>query len=163
VARDAPSIALPKTDHSVFYSYTITMGATEVGSFEKFSKRSTRTVERIRQVMYSKGAQVVDMAWGGTDISLELTHVELYKRSIIDELQGSDTGGMLDLEQCNIKFQIYEIMTMPTTTGTPKFRTIQYVDCVPSDIGKEIDIGTARVLETMTVQVRTVAGSDGWA
>jgi len=164
----SPPVALPATAHSVFYSYTIGIGTattnTEVGSFEKFSRRSTRTVERIRNICYNSGAQAIDMLWGGSDISLELSHVELYTASILDALSGNvgtDTKRnlLLDLEQWNFMFNIFESMYEPATATT---RIIMFGGCVPSDVGKEVDTGTARVLETMTVQVSTVVGSKGW-
>ncbi len=152
-----PLISLPRTLHSVFYAYTITIGGTEIGSFEKFGQRSTRSVERIREVMYSQGARVKDMVWGGTDITLELTRVELYEKSLLSAL-GNTAAGLQGLEYFNFKFQINEVRKDPSAGG--KTRTISFMNCIPSDFSKDIDTGTARVMETMTVQVGYVMASE---
>jgi len=149
-----PPIALPLTPHTVFYAYSITVysrGAQrEIGSFEKFGQRSTRTVERIRQVMYSTGARVVDMVWGGTDITLELNRVELYTKSLVEEF-GFSTP--VSLEHWNSFVNINEVTVR---ASTKKLRTLTFTNCVASDFSKDIDTGTARVMETMTLQASYV-------
>jgi hypothetical protein len=146
-----PYVALPSTDHSVFYAYTIQIGGTEVGSFEKFSERSSRTVERIRQIYYNQGARPADMVWGGTDYTLELTHVEWYTYSLLRYL-GVATPA---LEYMNFKINISEIKRTPQGAVS----TLAFQDCVISDYTKDIDVGTARVMESMSVQCRWVTQS----
>jgi hypothetical protein len=143
-----PYVGLPDIPHSVFYAYTISVGTMEIGSFEKFSQKSTRTVERIREIYYNTGAKVIDMVWGGTDITLELSRVELYETALI-ELFGA-TGG---LEYINTKVDVHEAQINPST-GTIKL--ITFKDCVPSDFGKDISTDTARVVESMTLQASYV-------
>jgi hypothetical protein len=164
----APDISLPATLHSVFYAYTITTSnnsaaagtePTEIGSFEKFGQRSTRTVERIRNIFYSSGSRVIDMVWGGTDITLELSRVELYTQSLM-AVFGISTPS---LEHWNAFVDVHEIRT--NTDGT--VNTLTFKDCVASDFGKDLDTGTARVIETMTLQASyvmiTATSGDGGA
>jgi hypothetical protein len=153
-----PRIALPTLDHSVFYAYSITVNsvsgsATEIGSFEKFGQRSTRTIDRIRQVMYSTGAQVIDMVWGGTDITLELSRVELYAESLMAAF-GFATPS---LEHWNSFVDVHEVTSRPADRKT---RTLTFKNCVPSDFSKDVDTGTARVMETMTLQASYVVYTD---
>ena len=145
-----PYVSLPDTDHSVFYAYSIMIGQKEIGSFEKFSERSTRTVERIREIMYSTGAKVIDMVWGGTDITLELNYVELYNQSLFQAFGVAWRG----LEHVHLKFNISEVKYNPRSLGSPI--AISFMNCVPSDYSKDIDTGTARVMNSMTVQAAYV-------
>jgi hypothetical protein len=151
-----PYVGLPNVVHSVFYAYTITIGSVEIGSFEKFSQRSTRTVERIREIMYSSGPKVVDMVWGGTDITLELSRVELYTESLIKLFGASATMG---LEYIITPMNITESRTSPATTGTAVINMITFFNCVPSDYGKDISTDQARIIETMTVQASYVGAT----
>ena len=77
-----PYNALPNTQHSVFYSYAITVGSgKQIGSFEKFSSTFSRTAERIREIYFSRGAQTKEIVWAGTDIQVSIDHVEMYQTS----------------------------------------------------------------------------------
>lgn len=147
-----PYVGLPKTPHSVFYAYTISIGSTEIGSFEKFSQRSTRTVERIREIYYNSGPKVIDMVWGGTDITLELSRVELYAEALLELFGVSSLG----LEYVNTKIDVHEAQVNPTT-GSMKI--ITFKDCVPSDFGKDVSTDTARIVESMTLQASYVVYS----
>jgi len=151
-----PDVGLPDIKHSVFYAYALTatspLGTIELGSFEKFGQRSTRTVERIRNIYYNQGARVIDMAWGGTDITLELSRVELYSESLMAAFGFSKPS----LEHWNGFVDVHEITTDPTK----KTRTLTFKNCVASDFGKDIDIGTARVMESMTLQASYVEFTD---
>lgn len=151
-----PQTSIPQTAHSVFYAHSISANGLEIGSFERFSKRSTRTTERIREVLASRGPQVKEIVWGGTDISIDVNRVELYNKAILEAF-GSE---IFTLEDFNQYVDIHEFQWNPglnPTSDTPS-RTITFVDCVASDWGKDLDTGTARVVETMTFQVRTITG-----
>lgn len=151
-----PQRSVPNTQHSVFYAHSISANGIEIGSFERFSKRSTRTTERIREIMGSRGPQVKEIVWGGTDISIDISRVELYNRAIFQAF-GQE---IYTLEDFNSFVQIHEFQFNPEqnpTSDTPA-RTITFVDCVASDWGKDLDTGTARIVETMTFQVRTIVG-----
>lgn len=152
-----PGEAIPTTQHSVFYAHSITINGNEIGSFERFSKRSTRTVERIREVMASRGPQPKDMVWTGTDISIDVSRVEMYNKAIF-EACGIE---IFTLEDFNQVVDIHEFQWNPglnPMSDTPS-RDIHFVDCVASDWGKDLDTGTARVVESMTFQVRTIIGA----
>jgi len=152
-----PQTAIPETHHSVFYAHSISANGVELGSFERFSKRSTRTTERIREIMASRGPQVKEIVWGGTDISIDVSRVELYNKGLFEAF-GVE---IFTLEDFNRYVDIFEFQWNPgtnPTTASPN-RTITFVDCVASDWGKDIDTGTARIVETMSFQVRTIVGS----
>lgn len=152
-----PQTSIPETTHSVFYAHSISANGVELGSFERFSKRSTRTTERIREIMGSRGPQVKEIVWGGTDISIDLSRVELYNKAVFEAF-GIE---IFTLEDFNQYVDIHEFQWNPganPTSDSPN-RTITFVDCVASDWGKDLDTGTARVVESMTFQVRTILGA----
>ena len=152
-----PGEAVPSTQHTVFYAHSISANGTEIGSFERFSMRSTRTVERIREIMGSRGPQVKDMVWTGTDVSIDVSRVELYNKAIFEAFEIE----IFTLEDWNQFVDIHEFQWNPglNPMSDDPSRTINFVDCVPADWGKDFDTGTAKVVETMTFQVRTITGS----
>lgn len=156
-----PQTAIPGAGrdvvHSVFYAHSISANGIEIGSFERFSTRSTRNVERIREIMGSRGPQVKDMVWSGTEISLDVSRVEIYNKAMFEAFKVE----IFTLEDFNHFVNIHEFQWNPgmnPSTDDPG-RTITFVDCVASDWGKDLDTGTARVVESMTFQVRTIIGT----
>jgi len=155
---------IPNTAHSVFYSYTIFINGSPVGSLNSISSRSQRNAESIREVLFSAGAEINEIVWSGTDTTLDLNYTELYTQSLYEAL-GYDVYSIEDL---NTSFDIQEQMRVPVSPRArpmpdpeepAKIRTLVYHDCVPTSWGKTLDTGTARVVETMSVMVRTVTGS----
>jgi hypothetical protein len=152
-----PTRSDPKGTHAVFYSYAIVVGSTAIGSIERVSMRATRATERIREVLQSQGPIVKEIVWGGTDITLDCSRVELYDASIVQAF-GS---GVTTIEIFNSRVDIMEQRWKGENSDN--IRTVAYYGCVASDWGKEIDTGTARVVETMTFQVRYMEVSEGSA
>jgi len=148
-----PQTQTPNTKHTVFYAHSIHVNGIEIGSFERFSMRSTRTTERIREILFSRGPEVKEIVWGGTDISVDLNRVELYNRNLYEAFGIA----IYSLEDLNQPVNITEIQRNPEEQGGGK-RTLTYVDCVASDWSKDLDTGTVRTVESMTFQVRTIRG-----
>lgn len=144
-----PQTAVPNTDHSVWYAYSIHVNNQAIGSVERISSRSSRTVERIREVLFSRGPEPSDQVWSGTDTTLELNYVELYEKSVFEALGGS---GIYALEDWVTVFNITELMRTPSGA----IRILDYVDCVPSDWGRDLDSGGSKVVESLTVSVRKI-------
>jgi len=159
-----PYNSLPNTAHVVFYSYAITIGSgAQIGSFEKFSSSFTRTAERIREVYYSRGAQTKEIIWSGTDIQVTLDHVELYQQSILQAIGFQ----IYTIEDLNQSLDIHELMFIPAQPGSPtlppesnegEIRIITYRDCVATNATKEVNITSAKIVESMTFECRTVTG-----
>ena len=160
-----PYRALPNTQHSVFYSYAITINNKQVGSFEKFSSSFSRTAERIREVYFSRGAQTKEIIWAGTDIQVSIDHVELYQTSILQALGFQ----IYTIEDLNQTIHIHEMMFIPNNpmqsantedpgSNNSEYRLITYEDCVATAANKDVNIGSAKVLESMTFECRTVTG-----
>lgn len=159
-----PVTTLPNTAHSVFYAYSIATGTgAPIGSFEKFGSSFTRSHERIREVLFSHGPITKEIIWGGTDIQVTLSKVELYTKAMLQAL-GLE---IFTIELFNQVIDIVETMYIPAipaapqqAPGTPSsIRTIRYVDCVPTNVSKDVDTGTAKIVESMTLECRTVEGS----
>jgi hypothetical protein len=146
-----PQTQTPDTMHSVFYAHSIHVNGVEIGSFERLSVRQSRTTERIREILFSRGPEVKEIVWGGTDISVDLNRVELYNRAMFEAF-GFE---IFSIEDFNQVVNITEMQFNPNDNGR---RIITYTDCVASDISKDIDTGTARIVESMTFQVRTIRG-----
>ena len=147
---------MPQTARSVWYAYSILIHGEAVGSFERFSARSTRTVERVREVLFSRGAEVVELLPGGTDTSIDLSFVELYQSSLLEVVGGE----IHTLEDMTFPLDILEQMRIPQSQGGGR-RNLVYLDAWASDWGKELDSGGTKVVESMTFQVRTVRGGRG--
>lgn len=150
-----PDRSDPSGTHAVFYSYAIVVGNTAIGSIERVSMRATRATERIREVLQSQGPIVKEIVWGGTDITLDCSRVELYSLSVIEAFGSGKTS----IEVFNSRVSIFE--QRYTGADLTSKRTITYHDCVASDWGKELDTGTARVVETVTFQVRYMSVASG--
>jgi hypothetical protein len=148
-----PQTSVPETQASVFYAYTITINNEEIGTLEKFSSKSTRNVERIREVLFSRGPETKEIVWGGTDTSVDIEKVELYQKSLL-ELVGREIH---TLEDFTFPVNIVEIMQLPAGLGGGT-RVLTFVDAVCSNWGKSQSTGQARVVESMTFEVRTVRG-----
>lgn len=151
-----PRNPLPVTKHSVFYSYSISINSVEIGSFERFSATSSRTIERIREILFSRGPLVKEIVWGGTDISVSISRVEMYRKNVLQAI-GFE---IFSLEDFNQPVDIHELQMFP---GTFETRLVTYAGCVASEMGKEVDTGTARIIETMTFQCSTIIGTVGAA
>jgi hypothetical protein len=147
-----PQESAVETDHSVWYSYSLQFNGVAIGSFERFSARSTRNVERIREILFSRGAEVVEMVPGGTDHSVDLSYVELYQDSLIEVIGGP----IFTIEDMTFPITIVEVMKLPDSIGGK--RILEYVDSWATDWGKELDTGGAKVVESMTFQTRVVVG-----
>lgn len=144
-----PRVSLPQTQHSVFYAYSININGNEIGSFERLSMRASKNAERIREVLYSHGAETKEIVWGATDISVDLSKVEIY-RQCFQEAMGFALGS---LEDINTPVDIVEVQTNPVSGEK---RVVAYKDCVATSWSKSIDTGTAKLVEEMTFEVRTV-------
>lgn len=160
-----PVTSFPNTAHAVFYSYSIIGNGKVIGSFEKFSSSFDRTHERIREIMFNRGPITKEIIWGGTDISVDITHVELYNESILEAFGVS----IFTIEDFNQVVDVVELQYIPDNPGAPqqpgtwstgrRKRAITYKDCVPTSVRKDVDTSSAKVAETMTLQCRTVEGT----
>ena len=164
-----PVASFPNTAHSVFYAYTIVGNNVEIGSFEKFGSSFTRTHERIREIYFPSGPQTTDILWGGTDISITITQVELYDKSLFEAFGIN----IFSIEDFNQVVDIMEVMHKPQLPDNPQHaptvvgddrgdslatRVITYKDCVPTNVTKDIDQSTAKIAVNMTLECRTVVG-----
>jgi len=158
-------VVLPNSAHSVFYAYAISTGAGDaIGSFEKFGSSFTRSHERIREILFSNGPITNEIIWGGTDIQVTLSKVELYQKAILQALGVN----IFTIEMFNVVVDIVEYMHIPAVpavpgqqvmpTGGSTQRVIVYKDCVPTTVSKDVDTTTAKIVENMTLECRTVEG-----
>ena len=140
---------------TVFYAYTISIGGVSVGTCEQFSEKSQRQVERIREIPRSQGQgpSPVDIVWGGSDVTLELQRVELYNKSLLNVF---GAAGFLDF--ANTFLDVTESLFMPNDAkGKPQSpKVTTFKDCVVSNYSKQIQTSQARIMETMTVEVRYI-------
>lgn len=148
-----PQTSVPETSHSTPYSYSITLNGAAIASFERFSASSSRNVERIREILFSRGSEVVELLWAGTDTSIELSYVEIYEKAAFEAIGYP----IYALEDFNFPVTIIEVMTLPPSLGGT--RQIEYMDAVCSRWGKDLDPTNPKVVESMTFEVRKVRGS----
>ena len=161
--------SFPNTAHTVFYAYSIVINNGDpIGSFEKFGSSFTRSHERIREILFSRGPITKEIIWGGTDIQVTLNRVELYDIALFEAFGIQ----IFSIEQFNQVIDVVETCHIPESPGAPDTppatstgstpyaskRLIIYKDCVPTNVTKDVDTGTAKVAETMTLECRTVEG-----
>jgi hypothetical protein len=150
-----PQNAVSAAGHSTWYSYVIQVDGTPLGSFSKFGATSTRTVERIREILRSTGARVIDMAWAGTDTKITLEYVQLFNADIF-EMMGYSVHCLEDMK---FAFTILEMMKSPAPADPQMTHTMTYEMCVASEWGKNLDISGTTVVETMGIEVGYVSGA----
>lgn len=154
--------------HSVFYAHVITMNSRPVGSIQNLAMRQSRAAERLREINASRGPTVKEIVWGGTDVELDLSKVELYDETILNSMGAT---GIYSLDEVNFIFDIVEIQYKPGTNVRPanrdvatvSQRLITYEGCVPTSFSKTIDQGDPKIIESMTVYVTKIkieTGSD---
>jgi len=146
-----PQTQVPNTQHTVFYAHSIHVNGIEIGSFQRMSIRQSRTTERIRELLFSRGPEVKEIVWGGVDITIDVNRVELYNKAMLQAF-GFE---IYSLEDFNQAVNITEMQFNPNNNGK---RVITYMDAVASDLSKDIDLGTVHIAESMTFQVRTIRG-----
>lgn len=161
-----PVTSFPNTAHSVFYAYSIMGNGKMIGSFEKFGSSFTRTHERIREIMFNRGPITKEIIWGGTDISVTISHVELYNESCYEAFGVN----VFTIEDFNQVVDIVEVQYVPDIPGQPAIpgtwsesgrrnRAVTYKDCVMTQVSKDIDTSTPKVASQMTFECRTVEGT----
>jgi len=146
-----PQTQVPNTMHTVWYAHSIHVNGVEIGSFQRLSIKQSRDTERIREILYSRGAEVKEIVWGGVNITLDITRVEMYNKQIFQAF-GLE---FFSLEDFNQPVDITEMQFNPNNNGK---RIITYKDAVASDVSKDVDLGTIHIAESMTFQVRTIRG-----
>jgi hypothetical protein len=169
-----PAVKLPQHGHTVFYAYTINVNGKDVGSIQKLSPKHTRESYRVGEINYERGIEWREILWGYENITLDLSHIEFYKTSLLQAIGGLST--VVALAKMNFSFVINEFQygqvasntsgstdkqgTQPTTDAT-LLRTITYLNCVPTSYTKTIDRGTIHVMEEMTVECRRAIKGTG--
>jgi len=149
-----PQRAVPNTQHSVFYAYSIHINGVEIGSLESFAPSSNRQgVEKIREVLFSRGPEIKEIVWGGTDTTVTCNRVEYYEKSFLEAFGAS----LHTLEDFTFPVNITEIMQLPPERGGGQ-RVLTFVDAVATSWSKTTDTGTTRRVESMAFEVRTVRG-----
>lgn len=149
-----PQTDVPNTTHSVFYAYTIHINGVEIGSLESIDPSSDRQgIERIREVLFSRGPEVKEIVWGGTDTRVTANRVEFYEKSFLEAFGYS----IHTLEDFMFPINITEIMKLPEAKGGGA-RVLTFLDTVASSWSKSVSTGTTRTVESMTFEVRTVRG-----
>ena len=155
-----PTNAVSAAGHSAWYSYAMVVqntagfGLKTIGSFSKFSPSSTRTVERVREVLNTSGAGVIDMVWGGTDTKVSLEYTQLFQADIFEALGFN----VYCLEDMKFAFDIVESFA-PPGAAAGSGHVLTYEMCVASSWGKDLDSGGTKVIETMEVEVGRVRGT----
>ena len=137
--------------HTVFYAHTLSLNGNTIGSFGKYSTSSSRTNERIREIKNSTGPEVVEIVWGGTEITVELSRVEIYSSNLFQAMGFQ----IFTLEDLNQPINIIEMQRAPNGS----VRTITFEDCVASSWSKDLDTSTAHIMESMSFDVRHISAT----
>jgi len=148
------AVIVPNTKTVVSYSYSITVGGTQIGTLQGFNPSSTRTLERIREINYSGpgSSDTYEIVPGRSEFKITLDRIEIYKKSLMEAL-GIDA--LEDLTQIQNSIDITE----SRTDFTGKTRSIKYMGCWIGSWGKNITEGTLTVKENVTMEVERISVS----
>lgn len=142
---------LPNVRSAVWWAYTISVNGLAIGSLQNFAPTSTKTIERVREILFDSGNKVVDIVPGLTDITATLERIQLFSSNLFQAI-GRD---LVTIEDMNDPFDILETLNRPGSAGGAPVRII-YANCLFSEFGKTITVGTTFVVERATVQISTI-------
>lgn len=134
----------PNTRAQVWYSYAIRARGRKVGTLQSFTPRSTRTVERIREIANNGGA-IIEQVPNVTDYTIDVQQILIYKQDILEAL-GYDN--LVDLQDIQDPIDVVETINNPDGTTN----TVTYKDCWITSINKTIVNTTAHVVANATLQ-----------
>lgn len=155
--------------HSTWFSHIITIqNVGPIGSLKTLNMRQSRAAERIREINAARGPVVKEIVWGGAEVELELTKIELFDSTIFKTMGVANITDIYSLDEVNFRFDIIEIQFRPGST-TPKerdvapqaTRVITYEQCVPTAFSKNIDSETPHIVEQMTCWVTSISIKPG--
>jgi hypothetical protein len=132
-----------------------------IGFVTRIDRRDARPVERIRHLNAEDAGRTVEMTPSPEGVTLDVTGFYIYpksaleKRSLLNRLPQSVDGAasFRSLNSQKIPFVIVERTRHPATNVESK---TTYVGCWLTAFSRPINIGTATVAETATVEVQAV-------
>lgn len=140
---------LPNISSAVWWAYQIAVDREPIGNLQSFSPTSTKTIDRVRQINFAIGPKVTDLVPGPTDINATLERIRMFQVNLFEAI-GRD---VVTIEDLNEPFDLVETLFRPGT-GTPA-RTV-YSQCLFTEYGQTIQVGTTFVMERATVAVATI-------
>ena len=140
---------LPNVRSAVWWAYTIGVNGQAIGNLQSFNPTSSKTIERVREILFSSGNKVVDIVPGSTDISASVERILLFSENLFQSIGRN----LVSIEDFNDPFDVLETLNRPGSS-TP-VRTV-YADCLISEYGRNITTGTTFVSETATFQISTI-------
>ena len=156
--------------HSTWFSHIITIqNVGPIGSLKTLNMRQSRAAERIREINAARGPVVKEIVWGGAEVELELTKIELFDNTIFTTMGVESIYDIYSLDEVNFRFDIIEIQFKAGNDVTPKTRdvapqaqrVITYEQCVPTAFSKNIDSDTPHIVEQMTCWVTSISIKSG--
>lgn len=154
--------------HPTWFSHVITFQGKPVGSLQTLNMRQSRAAERIREINARRGPVVKEIVWGGNDVEIDITRVEIFDDTLFTAIGVTSVFDLYSLDDVNFRFDIVEIQYKPGETtpanrsvSTQVQRIITYEQCVPTSFSKNLDLGTPHVIENMTCWVTSVSIKSG--
>ena len=138
----------PNTRTQVWYSYSVKARGRKIGTLQSFTSRSTRTVERIREIA-NNGGGIIEQVPGVTDYTIDIRKFLIYKQEIIQALGYDD---LVDLQDIQDPIDVVETAHNPDGTSN----TITYKDCWVTSATKSIANTTAAVSADVSIQPTAV-------
>jgi hypothetical protein len=142
-------MTLPTTETRVFYSYEIKIKNNVVGTLQEFSPSARKTVERVREISYKQGTQVMEIVPGVVDFSVTVSKLMLYKDKLTEVLGGK---GIFSIEDIAEPFDIYEYCHKPGG----ETETIVYHGCQIESYDYTVSVRETLITERATIQVAYV-------
>lgn len=134
---------------SIWWAYTLSVNNQPIGNLQSFNPTFSKTVDRVREILFDSGPKVVDIVPGICDISATMERIRLFSLNLMQSI-GTDVRTIEDFNQ---PFDILETMNRPA--GAAPVRTA-YRNCLFTEYGTTISVGTTFVMERATVLIATV-------
>ena len=139
---------LPSIESAVWWAYTISVDSQAVGNLQNFSPNWTKTIDRVREILFATGPKAKEVVPGPTDISATVERIRMFAENLLKAVGKY----VVSIEDFNDPFDILESLEQPTGGNAQE---VVYHNCLFSDYGLTISTGTTFVLERATIQIAT--------
>ena len=134
---------------AVWWAYTISVNGLPIGNLQTFSPTASRTIERVREILFSTGPKALEVVPGATDISATMERIRLFQSNLLQ----ATGNALVSIEDFNEPIDVLESLNRPG--GSDTFRTV-FANGLASEYGYTISVTSTFVSERSTWQFATV-------
>lgn len=152
---DQRKVVIPNTNSRVWYAYTLLVNGRVIGTLKNFNLNATMQLERVREIMQTTGARVLEIVPGHTDITATCEKVLIYQKSLVNCFNYSGDTTINSIEDVIDPFQIVETCKLPQNQGGG-YISMVYDNCLINSYGRTLAAETTLVMENATIWIATM-------